>query len=270
MRALLLALVLGCGGAPTVQGRVPTAELDPVAILLAHAENNTDFFAEPEQTIDQLKAERRNVRGAERRALLLRIAVAHLYAAAAAELDDESRDARRHRRDAQRRAQDAAQGSRDDAIQAKSAFVELWNAWRGHRSNAARLAERFTTRHRESGPLLFLAWIIRGEIELEEGHWREAERSYRYVLGQLEHPLYAFALLRTAHTLQERERGDEARDMITQVVEIGCHGELTPELELTVEAAANELQVRLVDGRPLDCSEAGQGGGEDEVPPGFE
>ena len=94
--------------------------------------------------------------------------------------------------------------------------------------------------------------------------------SYRYVLGQLEHPLYAFALLRTAHTLQERERGEDARDMITQVVHIGCHGELSSELELTVEAAANELQVRLHEGRPVDCEDAAQGGGEDEVPPGFE
>ena len=251
-------------------GRVPTTELDPVAILLTHAENNTDFLAEPEQTLEQLEEERRSVRGNERRAVMLRIAVAHLYAAAAAELDDEVRTARHHRRDAQRQAQNAARGTRDDQLKAKSAFVQLWNAWQGQRGNAARLAERFTTRHRESGPLLYLAWIIRGEIALEDGDWGDAERSYRYVLGQLEHPLYAFALLRTAHTLQERERGEEARDMITQVVHIGCHSELSSELELTVEAAANELQVRLHEGRPVDCEDAAAGGGDDEVPPGFE
>ena len=112
--------------------------------------------------------------------------------------------------------------------------------------------------------------MIRGAIELGEGHWREAERAYRYLLGHIEHPLYPFALLRTAHTLQERERGGEAREMMEQVIAMGCHGEQTPELELTVEAAAYELQVRLNEGRPLDCTEAGQGGGEDELPPGFE
>ena len=270
MRVVSWMLVLGCGGAPVVYGRVPSTELDPVAILQTHAENNTGFFAEPEQTLDQLQDARRAARGNERREVILRMAVANLYLAAAAEHDDEVRAARRHRRDALREAQSAARGSRDAQLLAKAAFVELWNAWQGQRSNAERLAERFTTRHRESGPLLYLAWLIRGEIAIEDGQWADAERSYRYLLGHLDHPLYAFALLRTAHTLQERDRREEAREMMRQVVDIGCHGELPPELELTVEAAAHELQVRLAEGRPVDCTDAAQGGGEDERPPGFE
>lgn len=44
---------------------------------------------------------------------------------------------------------------------------------------------------------------MRGELAIAEEDWDSTASAYRYVLGHLEHPLYAYALYRTAET-QER------------------------------------------------------------------
>ena len=78
------------------------------------------------------------------------------------------------------------------------AFLEVWLDFETEGRNAASRAERFTTRHDQSGDLLVLVWMIRGELALRAEDWEGARAGFRFVLGQLGHPLYAYALYRTA------------------------------------------------------------------------
>lgn len=266
MRALLTLVVfaLGCASTqPTPTGRVPRASFDGVGILRTHLAASTDLFSDA-RSPDELKDALRGTRGVERRTLQLQRAVALSDAMQGAE----ARDARRMRRDIDRIFRPLRR-VRADAEAARIAFVELWVAWRTGRSNAPRLAERYTTRHREAGgDLVYVAWLIKGEIDAEADEWDDARRSYRFLLGSLAHPLYGFALLRTGHAQREAGEADEARRTLEEVVALSCQ-ELTDAAQQVVRVAAAEIDARLIEGRATDCAGQEVERGVDELPPGF-
>ncbi len=243
---------------------MPTAELDTPSILRAHLSATTELFAE-QRTSDQVRDAMDGVSGGERRTLRLHLALALADEMAAAE----PRDRRRMRREHDRILRALGRVRADD-FASDVAFVEMWSAWRNGRANADRLAERYTTRHRESGgELIYVAWLIRGEIDAEADEWEDAADDYRYLLGALDHPLYPFALLRTAHSQRERGQGEEARATLTEVVALSCR-EMSEQAEMVVRVAAAEIDARLVDGRSPDCGTEAAPRGEDERPPGFQ
>jgi hypothetical protein len=241
--ALSVFAVIGCGaGTPDTVTMPRQGELDSAAFLRAYAAEHTTTFAAPSASIEELDAERREARGDERRAAMRALAIAHLLAA---EDVADDREARKHRRDALRFAGHAARGSRDDYLKAEMDFVELWSAWRAERRGASRVAERFTRRHLSSGDLLVLAWLIRGEIDLGAERHDDARTSYRYVLGLIEHPLYAFALYRTASSHQAAGEMREARDALHEVRQLACADEVAPEIEEIALRAATELRTAI-------------------------
>jgi tetratricopeptide (TPR) repeat protein len=233
--ALVLAAACGGGGQRLRSTTGGASSFEPSAFLIEVGANTTEMLQRPEPTIDELETERDSARGAERRRVLRDLARAHMLAAEVTE----GREQRRHRADAERFAEAAANGSRDDTLLAETAFVPLWLAWRAGDRSAAGRADRFTTRHRASGELALLAWIVRGEIAFAAHRWDEAITAYRYVLGQLGHPLYAYALYRTAQSHAEAGRNDEARQALEEVAALGCArnaGEPTVRIALQAES----------------------------------
>ena len=100
----------------------------------------------------------------------------------------------------------ARRGNRDQALAAELDMIDLWRAWRGERTTrAARLSERFTRRHRAAGMLTGIAWMVRGETAQAEDDYDTSIAHYRFALGQLGTPLYAFALYRTAQIAYDLE-----------------------------------------------------------------
>lgn len=236
-----LALLLGCGGsggprletAPRASG-----ELEPAAFLLEYGAERTSTLRAPERDIETLEETVRATRGAERIAALRDLAVAHLLAAEEAE----EREATRHRRTALRHAESAARWTREDWVKTEMAFVEVWSAWRAGRPNASGVAERFVRRHAASGgDLVYLAWIIKGEAAFEREDWEDAADAYRFVLGSLEHPLYAYALYRTAKAQEHQGRAEDAQQALREVVMLGCSAEAAPETRRVAAQAQSDL-----------------------------
>jgi len=73
---------------------------------------------------------------------------------------------------------------------------------------------------REAADLLFYeAHFFWAETLLERERYREAIERYRYVLGELDTPLYPLALYRTAHCHWEAGEVDRAREFLGHVVD---------------------------------------------------
>lgn len=250
----ILALTLAaCGGGPSVR-ESSGAPGDGGDYFIAVARARTPLLREDARSIEELEAARDRARGAERRRALLDLAQAHMLVAG----ESSSRDERRHRAQAERYASAAATGSRDSEILAASAFIELWLAYRAGDRNAAARAARFTTRFAQSGELVLLAWVMRGELALSGEEWDSAATAYRYVLGQLEHPLYAYALYRTAETQERSGRREEARATLEEVARLGCSpsaSEPTRQVALRAARAHGMGMRRGEDGveRPENC-----------------
>jgi hypothetical protein len=270
MRGIALLFTAACGATstgPTTRVR----PIEPADTLLAIGADTISLLARPDRTADQLEADRRSARGQERRDLDRVLAVAHLYEAE----ESEGRDARVHRRSADRAATAAARGSRDAYLAAEMDFVGLWTAWRSGARTAARRAERFLDRNATSGgDLLMFAWVIKGEIAFEAERWRDAATAYRYVLGSLGHPLYAYALYRTAQAWQREGRDDEAREALGEVASLGCPGdasETTTDIALAASRALGEPASTTEAGRtrPSRCARVATASAE-ELPPGLE
>jgi tetratricopeptide (TPR) repeat protein len=178
---------------------------------------------------------------------------------------------RRHRSQAERYASAAAAGTRETEILAASAFIELWLAYRAGDRNATARAERFTTRFSQSGELALLAWVMRGELAFAAEAWDEALNAYRYVLGQLEHPLYAYALYRTAETEQRAGRQEEAQHTFDEVIRLGCDERANEATQQMALRAARERGIGIRSSqsgvnRPENCSETR---GADEATSGW-
>lgn len=204
------------------------------------------------------------------------LAYAHLWAA---EVEQDERAARRHHRDAARVADRAGRRSRDSQLAAEVAFVGLWSAWRRGTANAAARAERFTTRHREAGELLNLAWMIRGELAMAAGDFEGAKAGYRFLMGYLDHPLYAFCLFRTAEAQRALGQMDDAHQAFVEVAQLGCPPDVVDEtLRISIYAAheAGVGAVRDANGIPRSAScapapsdvpeDEGEGGDEEWRP----
>jgi tetratricopeptide (TPR) repeat protein len=270
MRSIALLWLAACGASstsPTISAR----PIEPADALLGIGAETISLLARPDRTADQLEADRRTARGQERRDLDRVLAVAHLYEAEEAD----GRDARAHRRAADRAATAAARGTRDAYLAAEMDFIGLWTAWRGGSRTAARRVERFLDRNASSGgDLLMFAWMIKGEIAFEAERWRDAATAYRYVLGSLGHPLYAYALYRTAQVWQREGRGDEAREAFGEVVSLGCPddaSETTTGIALAASRALGEPTSTTEEGRvrPSRCARVATASAE-ELPPGLE
>lgn len=259
----LVAVACGSSGSNLARSTPGPARIDGAELLLAYA-TRTSTFPAAGGDIAALEEARRNARGPDRRPAMRDLAYAHMIAAERTT----GREAVRHRKDALRIAENAANGNRDAQLAAELAFIDLWSAWRAGRRNAAGIAERFTRRHNTSGELLVLAWIIRGEIALERERWNEAATSYRFVLGQLGHPLYAFALYRTGESLRGAGRDADAQSAFEEARQLGCGSDVAPETDQAARAAAAVLRTPYVDdesgrSRPSTCPVRAAGGADD-------
>lgn len=234
---MVLALSLSaCGGATAGMQTAQPGALDPGDFLLEVGAASCPVLQRPARSIEELDAARRDARGAERRQLVRELVTAHLYASEGAE----GREARRLRRRAEQLADATMRGSRDSTLVAELSLAELWMSWRAGAANAEARATRFTERHRDAGDLLTLAWMVRGEIALEAERFEDAITSFRFALGQLESPLYGYALLRTAEAERRLGRADEASQALSEVEQLGCAAEPSAFVVRLARAAASQ------------------------------
>ena len=266
MRALaivLLALSVACGGGGTRlrSSGGASGAIDPAAFLVEVGATRTDMLRADTRSIEELESARDAAQGAERRRALIALARAHMLEAGTS--DDRAQ--RRHRSSAERFAEAAANGSRDAELLAQSDFVPLWLAYRAGDRSAAGRAERFTTRRAQSGELALLGWVVRGEIAFAAEEWDAAAAAYRYVLGQLGHPLYAYSLYRTAQSHEGAGRAEDARTTLAEVALLGCPAEADEPTRRVALQAARDLGTEVrrgADGveRPASCPEPSSGG----------
>lgn len=264
---VLVALALGaCGASGGGGAREParTSALEPIAFLLDVGSRRIEVLRPPERSIEELAAARGSARGAERRAILRDLARAHTIAARNAE----GREARRHRDDADRFGAAAAEGSRDPTLAAEMDFLALFRLFESGARNAAARAERYTSRHETAGELLLVAWMIRGELALAAEDWQGARAAFRFALGSLGHPLYGYALYRTAFAWRGAGDDVEARQALEETAALGCTGDEPATLRVALLAAsALDVGARADRGgtrRPASCPE-GSGEREDEA-----
>ncbi len=260
--ALLLGLFAGaCGGPQAPVAEVVEAELQPHAVILAHLERTTDLFTLPDESVATLRERAGDTPRRERGPIERKLAIANLYAAEDALANDAIDEAEDAFRMVARHARAAERALDGDDVEIEMDFVRLWAEWRAGNLDAAELAEDFAEDHEEARDWVRIAWVLRGELEAANGNWDDAATGYRFLMAELEHPLYPFVLLRTAHMMEERGREEEARDLRQQVIRQGCRAELHQEVAMVVEAAASEARVPLTedaDGnlRPADCDAA--------------
>ncbi len=259
----MLALC-ACGGAGVGGTTARGAAVDPAAFLMEVGAESTDLLRRPARSIDELDAARREARGAERRQAVRELVVAYLFAAE----DAEGREAARARRRAEQLVSAITRGSRDRTLNAEMAFAQLWMSGRADAGSAEARATRFTERLQDSGHLLTLAWMIRGEIALEHERFEDAIASFRFALGQLEHPLYAYALVRTAQAERRLGRADDADQALSEAEQLGCREGASPLFVRLASAAAAERGTgmrRDPDGvtRPASCPAPGERSGDE-------
>jgi hypothetical protein len=227
------ALIAACGGAAA---NIRPMTIEPGPFLMEFGAETVDVLHRPDRSIEELQAARDAAQGAERRAAVRELVIANLFAAE----DAHGRDARRIRRRTEELVDTALRRNRDQTVAAEMAFVRLWLSWRAGLRNAQTRAQNFTERFQSAGNLLMLAWMIRGEIAFDDEHYDDAITAFRFALGQLEHPLYGYALLRTAHAYQRMHRTEDANQAFSEVERLGCGRRVPPlVLRLSVIAANN-------------------------------
>lgn len=271
---LLAATACGAGSAELADDEpgVVAPATDSAAFLLEVGGNLVEVLARPSEDLDTLEAARRAARGTERLRAQRDLARAHLYAAEVTE----GREQRAHFR-AMNELTTTSGRVRDEALSADLDFLGVWVAWRAGQRNAEGRAQRFVAHHESSRDLLMLVWLIRGEIAFSEEHWDDALEDFRAVLGHLGHPLYAFALYRSARVWHEQGRSDDSVQALREVRDLGCAadaGAPTMHIALAATHALGESTRPDASGheRPESCADApattSTGGGlEDERPP---
>ncbi|MEM9192460.1 MAG: hypothetical protein AAGF12_25020 [Myxococcota bacterium] len=251
-------ILLGCGAgeAPVERARA-VEDVPPETLLLQFGANHTSTLREPERSLEELEDSRETAAGVERRQILRDLALAHLFEAEYLDEEEDERSLRRHRRKATQFAEAAGGRGADAYLAAEMDFVRLWCTWRGGRGPVDTRAERFIDRYPNSGDLLLLAWMIRGEVAFEEENFEGAANHFRFALGQLGHPLYAYALYRTAQSWEALGRGDDAREALEEVLPLACPEDATEETVTVASMAAGALDAPLVryEGRtvPEEC-----------------
>lgn len=233
VRAFVLALfLLGCGASGGSVRRSSTELFAPRTYLEEVAAGPTDLLRAPERSIEELQAARAASTGEARRSVLRDLARAHAALARASE----GREARRHREAAEGFAEQA--GARDERVALEMEFLLLWTAWANEVRGVAARAARFTRSHEDGGELLALVWMMRGELALEAGEWEEARSAFRFILGSLGHPLYAYALFRTGFAWHFSEDEPQSRQALEEAAALGCASTAPPTTsEIAVRAA---------------------------------
>jgi tetratricopeptide (TPR) repeat protein len=224
--------------------------------LLDLGRERTSIFGLPVDDIDVLEKRLRASKGGKTRRETMRLLVFARLREAGASAD--ARASRRHRKRAVLLAGSLSKVTRDANVSAEMAFAELWLAWRAGRRNAGGLASRFVRRHRGNHELLYLAWTLRGEVAFEGKRYREAEKHFRYLLGVPGHPLYAFALYRSADCYDSMKKKDEADKALKEVVNLGCRDDASLLVMRVVKQAMQRLRIPMrddIDGksRPAVC-----------------
>lgn len=267
--AILLLSSWSCGGSQQ-RGKLRSAraheDFNVPTFLIRYAEGTTQLFADLSGDVDTLKKSLRKLSKKERRAAYRRLAALYL---ARAEEREERKDAKRDWRNAKRAANKSLKGARDSQSRSEAIFVHMWCAWRLGAPDAKRRAETFTEAHRESGDLHNMAWIIRGEIDLRGKRFEAARKNYRFMFGQLDHPLYALALLRTADAHEAQENIEEADAALEEVLMLACDASAKPESLEISRVAAGQLEIKLREDaqgvlRPTTCKEIKRQGNPDK------
>jgi len=209
-------LVVGCGASGSSLRRSPTGLFEPRAYLEEVAAQQTDLLRAPERSIEDLLAARAASTGEARRGVLRDLARAHAALARASE----GREARRHREAAEGFAEQA--GARDERASLEMEFLLLWTAWANDVRGVGARAARFAQSHEDGGELLALVWMMRGELALEASEWEEARAAFRFILGSLGHPLYAYALFRTGFAWHFAEDEPQSRQALEEAAALGC------------------------------------------------
>jgi hypothetical protein len=272
--SILVVLLSACGAAaveaPAEDTTLEAPATDSAAFLLEVGATLSDALVRPTESIEALDAARRAARGVDRLRAQRDLARAHLFAAETSE----GREQRAHYREMNELTTTSTR-VRDPQLSADLDFLALWAAWRAGQRNADGRAERFVDHHATSPDLALIAWIIRGEVAFADERWDDALAGFRAVLGRLGHPLYAFALYRSARVWHEQGREDDAHQALAEVRNLGCVPEPSPPtLHIAIAAAhaLGETTAPDLSGRerPSSCpveGTAGTTGLEDERPP---
>lgn len=270
--ALVGLLGVGCGASAAESGdgdEGETLATDGSALLVEVGASLTEALARPSRSIEELEGVRRAARGTDRRIAERDLARAHLFAAE----ETTGRERRAHFRAVQELTGGAR--VRDASLAAELDLIGLWGAWRSGARTADGRAQRFADQHEEARDLVLLAWLVRGEIAFARERWDDALAAFRAPLGRLGHPLYAYALYRSAHVMRAQGREDDMRQALAEVRDLGCARDAsasTIRVSLEATRALGEA-VRRVDDRdrPERCATAAPAiaaGGEEERPPG--
>lgn len=217
--AIVLVTALGCARQPPPASAANvSSDVDVPMLLLEVAAERTPALARPEESVDALKDAVKAARGSDRMDALRKLARAQTWAAE--EATDEA-DAKKLRKAAVRTVRDARGRTRSQAILAELRFLDLWSAWRAERSGADELAAHYVEEQEEAGELEVYAWAIKGELALAREDFPQAAEAFRYLLVQIEHPLYAYALWRTSACYRGMGRDDDATQALTEATQIG-------------------------------------------------
>lgn len=257
----ILFMFYGCGGSqPERRERRTDAHEDfsVPSFLLDYAQASTRLFAKADPSrIDEIRDSLRQLGGKKRRAAYRDLAASYLLSA---EGREDSKDAKRDWRNAKRAASKALSGAREDVSRSEALFVHLWVAWRGRDKDAMRRATEFTSDHRSAGELYNMAWVIRGEIDLGAKRYARARKNYGFLFGQLDHPLYGLALLRTADAYEAEENIKEADAALDEVLLLACNANPSPATLQISRVAAGQLEIPVREDasgtmRPVTCKE---------------
>ncbi len=273
--ALALLVLAACGAAASDAAfddtTVSAPATDSAAFLLEVGGSLVDVLARPAESLDALEAARRTARGVERLRAQRDLARAHLFAAEITE----GREQRAHFREMNELTTTDTR-VRDEALAADLDFLGVWAAWRAGQRNAEGRASRFIAHHEASRDLVLLAWLVRGEIAFEAERWDDALEDFRAVLGRLGHPLYAFALYRSARVWHEQGRDEDSQQALREVRDLGCATDANaPTLHIALAATHALAETTAPDRsgreRPASCPAEGAattaGPLEDERPP---
>ena len=211
----LLLLVLGaCGSPPPARRPVRAEPVEFPGVILEVLAATDPSWARPDQEIGTLENDARQMRGEERDWANRQLALACLWAS---ENAPSPRVAQAHRRCARKAARAAGRGALAPRPAAMMGIVELWVLWRGGDRSTARIADRYAQRFGTERELLGAAWLLRGEVQFERENWEEAARAYRFVVAELDHPLYVVALYRTAQCWKRMDRESDAQEALREV-----------------------------------------------------
>ncbi|MGE0787757.1 MAG: tol-pal system YbgF family protein [Sandaracinaceae bacterium] len=258
----LVGLFAACGGATSEVRGSEDAAVVPATFLRELGAQSTAVLRAPTRSIDELDADRQAARGVERRAATRDLVGAYIDAWQTA---SERRERRRLRRVLDRMIDAGMRGARDATLDAELDFAKLWVAYVAEESSAGPRAERFIRRYaRTGGALVGLAYMISGEVALGAQRYDEARDAFRFALGQLDTPLYAYALYRIAqahHLGGDRSEAEQAR---IEVARLGCPREVPALTQRVARAASQALGAGMredPDGvvRPASCPAPSEG-----------